>query len=67
MVGLGLAAEFAAKIPSLVPGFNLPPPYLPAWLLGLALLSALLVALLSATLPAWRLRRLDIAAALSRK
>jgi putative ABC transport system permease protein len=68
VIGLGLATAFAAKIPSLMPSsFYLPPPYLPPWLLGLSMLCALLVALLSAVIPAWHLRRLDIAAALTRK
>jgi putative ABC transport system permease protein len=68
VIGLGLAAVFAQKLPSLMPpSFYLPAPYLPAWLLGVGVLCAVLVALLSAVIPAWRLRRLDIAAALSRK
>jgi putative ABC transport system permease protein len=67
-IGLGLATAFAGKVPSLMPpSFYLPAPYLPASVLGAGMLCAIVVALLSAVVPAWRLRRLDIAAALSRK
>jgi putative ABC transport system permease protein len=68
VIGLGLATEFAQKVPSLVPpSFDLPAPYLPASVLGLGMLCAGLVALLSALIPALRVRRLDVAAALSGK
>ena len=69
VIGLGLATAFAAKLPSLMPpSFYLPAPYLPAsWVLGVGMLCAVLVALLSAVIPAWRLRRLDVAAALAGK
>ena len=68
MIGLGLATAFAAKVPSLMPpSFYLPAPYLPASVLGVGMLCAVLVALLSAVIPAWRLRRLDVAAALAGK
>ena len=67
-IGLSLASEFAQKIPSLMPpSFYLPAPYLPASVLGLGMLCAALVALFSAVIPAWRLRRLDVAAALAGK
>jgi putative ABC transport system permease protein len=65
-IGLGLAAEFARQIPQLLPpDAYLPAPYLPASLLGAGFACAALVALLSTMLPALRLKRLDVAAALS--
>ncbi|HWY63109.1 MAG TPA: ABC transporter permease [Rhizomicrobium sp.] len=68
VIGLGLATAFAAKVPSLMPpSFYLPAPYLPASVLGVGLVCAILVALLSAVIPAWRLRGLDVAAALAGK
>jgi putative ABC transport system permease protein len=68
VIGLSLATEFAAKIPSLMPpSFYLPAPYLSPLVLGVAMLCAVLVALLSAIIPALRLKRLDIAAALAGK
>jgi putative ABC transport system permease protein len=68
VIGLGLATAFAAKLPSLMPpSFYLPAPYLPASVLGVGMLCAVLVALLSAVIPAWRLKRLDVAAALAGK
>jgi putative ABC transport system permease protein len=68
VIGLGLATVFAAKVPSLMPpSFYLPPPYLPASVLGVGVFCAVLVALLSAAVPAWRLKRLDVAAALAGK
>ena len=69
VIGLSLATEFAEKIPSLMPAdFYLPAPYLPASVLGVGLVCAVLVALLSAIIPVWRLRRAGcVAAALARK
>ncbi|HWC62765.1 MAG TPA: ABC transporter permease [Rhizomicrobium sp.] len=65
-IGLGLAGELAREIPRLLPpDAFLPAPYMPVSLLGLAFACALLVALLSTALPAWRLKRLDIASALA--
>jgi putative ABC transport system permease protein len=67
-LGLGLAAAFAQQIPPLMPPeVYLPAPTMPASLLGLALASALLMALFSAAIPALRLRRLDVASALAGK
>jgi putative ABC transport system permease protein len=67
-IGLGLATAFAAKIPSLMPAdFYLPAPYLTPSVLGAGMGCALLVAFLSAIIPAWRLKRLDVAAVLARK
>ena len=68
VIGLGLATAFAAKMPSLMPpSFYLPAPYLSPSVLGIGILCAVLVALISAVIPAWRLRRLDVAAALAGK
>jgi putative ABC transport system permease protein len=67
-IGLGLAAEFARQIPGLLPpDAYLPAPYLPPSLVGAGLACAVLVALLSTVIPVFRLRRLDVAAALSGK
>jgi putative ABC transport system permease protein len=66
-IGLGLAAAFARRIPLLLPGVYLPVPIMPPQILGLAMASAALIALLSTALPASRLTRLDIARALSGK
>lgn len=70
LLGLGLAAEFAQQVPRLIPydiaiNIYLPTPVLSAASLTLALACAMLVALLSTAIPALRLMRLDIAAALS--
>jgi putative ABC transport system permease protein len=70
VLGLGLAEVFAAQLPRLIPydiaiNLYLPPPVLSVTSLGLGLAAALLVALLSTALPASRLKRLNIAAALS--
>jgi putative ABC transport system permease protein len=68
VIGLSLAAAFAAKVPSLMPPtFYLPAPYLPAPVLSAGVLCAMLVALISTVVPALHLRRLDVATALSRK
>ncbi|HWC62513.1 MAG TPA: ABC transporter permease, partial [Rhizomicrobium sp.] len=66
-VGLGLATAFVQKIPELMPpNVFLPVPRMSVWVLGMAMISAVLVALVSAAFPVIRLRRLDIAAALTR-
>ncbi len=69
-LGLGLAMAFAAELPRLIPydiaiNLYLPPPALSAASLGLGVGLAMLVALLSSVIPVSRLKRLDIAAALS--
>jgi putative ABC transport system permease protein len=65
-IGLGLATAFAQQIPRLMPPtVYLPVPIMSASVLGLAMASAALVALLSAITPVLRLRRLDVAAALA--
>jgi putative ABC transport system permease protein len=67
-IGLGLATAFAAKVPSLMPpSFGLPAPYLSASVLGVGMFCAILVAFICAVIPAWRLKRLDVAAALAGK
>jgi putative ABC transport system permease protein len=65
-IGLGLATAFAQEIPRLMPPtVYLPVPIMSAPVLGLAMVSAALVALLSAVPPVLRLKRLDVASALS--
>jgi putative ABC transport system permease protein len=64
-IGIGLAAAFAQKIPLLLPGVYLPVPIMPLSLLWLAMASAALVALTSTVIPVLRLRRLDVASAIS--
>jgi putative ABC transport system permease protein len=65
-IGMGLASWIAAIFPRLLPpGIGLPPPYLPPSLFGVALICAVLVAAVSAIIPATRISRLDVATALS--
>jgi putative ABC transport system permease protein len=64
-IGLGLAAAFARRIPLLLPGINLPVPIMPLSVLALAMASAALIALASTVIPVLRLKRLDVAGALS--
>jgi putative ABC transport system permease protein len=65
-LGVGLAAVLARQIPSLMPpGFGLPLPTMAPPVFIWAAVSAFAVALASATLPALRLTRMDIATALS--
>lgn len=65
-LGMAIARWFVAIIPHLLPpGVSIPLPYLTPTVYGLALVSAVLVAALSAVLPALRLGRLDVATALS--
>jgi putative ABC transport system permease protein len=67
-IGLGLATEFAQQIPLLMPPtISLPVPVMSASVLGLAMASAALVALLSAITPVLRLKWLDVATALAGK
>jgi len=65
-IGMALASWIAAIFPRLLPpGIGLPPPYLSPSLFGVALICAVLVAAVSAIIPATRISRLDVATALS--
>jgi putative ABC transport system permease protein len=64
-LGLGLAASMAARIPKLLSSLFLPEPYLSPAVIAEALLAVIVLAFLSVTLPALRLRRMDMAAILS--
>jgi putative ABC transport system permease protein len=65
-IGLGLATALATRMPQwMPPNSPLPVPYMSWAVLGLALAFAVLVAFASAVLPVLRVRRLDVAAALS--
>jgi putative ABC transport system permease protein len=63
--GLALAAALSKHIPALLSGIQVPAPYLSPAVVGDAFFAALLLALLSAILPALKLKRLDIAAVLA--
>jgi putative ABC transport system permease protein len=64
--GIAIAAALAAQVPMLLPrGWGMPLPTLSAGVFFWALTSACVLALASAALPALRLRRLDVASALS--
>jgi putative ABC transport system permease protein len=64
--GVGLAALLSGQLPALLPrGIGLPLPTMAASVYGWAVLSALAMAFASAALPALRLTRMDIAAALA--
>jgi putative ABC transport system permease protein len=64
--GMAIARWFVSVIPHLLPpGVGLPLPYLTPTVYALAFVSAVIVAGLSAVVPAERLRRLDVATALS--
>jgi putative ABC transport system permease protein len=66
VLGVASAALLAHQLPSMMPpGFGLPMPTMAPWVFGLAALAAVAVALASASLPALRLKRMDIATALS--
>ena len=67
-IGIVLAKMFAAQVPHLFPPnvLALPAPTMSPSVLSLAFVFALIVAFLSAGLPALRIRRLDVVAALSR-
>ena len=66
MLGVGAAACLGHQLPELLPpGFGLPAPTLSANVFALAAAAALVMAFASAALPAFRLARMDIAAALS--
>jgi len=64
--GVALAAWLARQLPAVMPtAFGIPTPTMSPSVFGWALASACVVALISAALPVLRLRRMDIAAALS--
>lgn len=67
-VGFTIATALASKIASLsaLQKMNVAPPTLSLDVLAIAFAFAALVAFASAAIPAWRMRRLDIAAALRR-
>lgn len=66
VLGVGASAVLARELPSLLPpGFGLPPPTLSPIVFLLAAAAALVMAFVSAALPAMRLARMDIATALS--
>jgi putative ABC transport system permease protein len=65
-LGMAVARWFVSVIPRLLPpGVGIPLPYITPTVYILAFVSAALVAALSAVLPALRLKRLDVATALS--
>jgi putative ABC transport system permease protein len=65
-MGVGIAAALARQIPKLMPpGFGMPLPTMSPVVVLWAAASAFAVALLSALLPILRLRRMDIASAVS--
>jgi len=68
LVGFGIAMALASKIAGLgaLQKMAVAPPTLSLGVLAIAFALAALVALASAALPAWRIRRLDIASALRR-
>ena len=65
-LGIGVAAVLARQIPKLMPpNFGIPLPTISPMVILWAVVSAVAVALLSASLPILRLRQMDIATALS--
>lgn len=64
-LGVAIAAAVAPLIPATLPNLGLPKPYFPPELLFEAIAAAALVAFLGATLPARKLKRLNVAALLS--
>jgi putative ABC transport system permease protein len=66
-IGIALALAWARQVPHLFPPgvLSLPAPTMSPSVLSLAFVFALIVALLSTVLPALRIRRLDVATALS--
>ena len=65
-IGIAISKFFASQIPHLFPpNFGLPVPYMSPAVLSLAFVFAAIVAFLSAVMPALRIKRLDVAAALS--
>jgi putative ABC transport system permease protein len=66
VLGVGVAGVLAKVLPRIIPpGFGLPMPTMTAMVFVWAGFSAVIVALISAALPALRLSRMDIATALS--
>jgi putative ABC transport system permease protein len=66
IAGVAIAAPLAAMVPALMPpGFGMPLPRMAANVFFWALASACVLALASTVLPALRLKRLDVAAALA--
>jgi putative ABC transport system permease protein len=66
VLGLALAAAFAPEIPRLCPpGWGIPVPVMAPIVYLFAGAGAMAIALISTTLPALRLRRMDIATALA--
>jgi ABC-type antimicrobial peptide transport system permease subunit len=67
MIGISLALIWARQVPHLFPPnvLSLPAPTMSPEVLSLAFVFAIVVALLSTVLPALRIKRLDIATALS--
>jgi putative ABC transport system permease protein len=68
VAGFAIAMALASKIASLsaLQKMNVAPPTLSLAVLAIGLAFAALVAFASAAMPAWRMRRLDIASALRR-
>jgi len=68
LVGFAIAGVLASKIAGLsaLQKMNVAPPTLSLGVLAIAFAFAALVAFASAAMPAWRMRRLDIASALRR-
>jgi putative ABC transport system permease protein len=65
-IGMALATWVGSIFPRLLPpGASFPPPYMSSLVYVIALLAAILVALVSAVIPATRIARLDVATALS--
>ena len=67
-IGLGIAKGLSLLAPNLLPpGVGIPAPYISGPVLALAVFLAMLVAFISAVVPALRVRRLEVAKALARK
>jgi len=68
LTGFGIATALASKIATLsaLQKMAVAPPTLSPAVLAVAFAFAILVAFVSAAMPAWRMRRLDIASALRR-
>jgi putative ABC transport system permease protein len=67
VIGFGISKAFAAQVPHLFPPNmpSVPAPSMSPAVLGLALVFAVVVAFASAVIPALRIKRLDVAAALT--
>lgn len=65
-IGIGISKAFAQALPHLLPAnLGLPVPYMSPAVLSLAFVFAIIMAFLSAVIPALRLKRLDVASALA--